>query len=377
MNSILVPEKNLPPPPVAGRFIPYLVIFVAALAYYGSYWHFWFNPHDESGTACLIAQRLLHGERPWVDFEPGYNIGWFYPLVWIFHFTGVNFLAARAWFFALSMVTALLGCGVVSRVTGSRWLGLATGLLLVALPGSQFKNYIPLAEAANTACLIHLLYVDPANRRNWFGAAAFGGVVLGLTYLVRVEIAYFFTAIWVLLLLVSLFDRRLPMAGRFGGALAGLVALALGVVVAQAPVYSNLSARGLGPQYCGGIHELVRVSPRLGAPENGATERNRRTCGRSRQRSPPRAPLLRPPSVPWRRTPRKLASVPALPRKPLSAILHKGRWNRVLAFLTYAPLVGFAVFFIAGVLGFLPLRSSANSPSPPSRCSGSSSSADR
>ncbi|MEI9897433.1 MAG: hypothetical protein WDN28_27150 [Chthoniobacter sp.] len=144
-----MPENQNPPPSGAARFVPYLVIFVAAIAYYGSYWHFWFNPHDEGGTACLVAQRLMQGERPWVDVEPGYNIGWFYPLVWLFHFTGVNYLAARAWFFALSTVTALLGCGIVSRVTGSRWLGLGTGLLLVVFPGSQFKNYIPLAEAAN------------------------------------------------------------------------------------------------------------------------------------------------------------------------------------------------------------------------------------
>jgi hypothetical protein len=32
-------------------------------------------------------------------------------------------------------------------------VGLAAGLLLV-LPGSQFKNYIQLAQAANTACLV-------------------------------------------------------------------------------------------------------------------------------------------------------------------------------------------------------------------------------
>ncbi|EDY17165.1 hypothetical protein CfE428DRAFT_5347 [Chthoniobacter flavus Ellin428] len=147
------------------RFVPVLVILVAAIAYYGSYWHFWFNPHDEGGTACLIAQRLMHGERPWVDVEPGYNIGWFYPIVGLFHFTGVNFLAVRAWFFLLATITALLGCGIVSRVTGSRWWGMVTGLLLVVFPGSQFKDYIPLAEAANTACLIHLLYIDPKMRR--------------------------------------------------------------------------------------------------------------------------------------------------------------------------------------------------------------------
>ena len=130
------------------RLVPFLLIFVAALAYYGSYWHFWFNPHDECGTACLVAQRLLQGERPWVDVEPGYNLGWFYPIVGLFHFTGVNYLAVRAWFFALSTITALLGCGIVTRVSGSRCLGLIVGLLLVVFPGSQFKSYIPLLGVA-------------------------------------------------------------------------------------------------------------------------------------------------------------------------------------------------------------------------------------
>ncbi len=41
--------------------------------------------------------------------------------------------------------------------------------------------------------------------------------MLGLTFLVRVEIGYFFTVIWLLLLLVALFDRRLPILSRFAG----------------------------------------------------------------------------------------------------------------------------------------------------------------
>ena len=58
VNSILVPEKQNPPAGAA-RFVPYLVIFVAAIAYFGSYWHFWFNPHDEGGMACLVVSQLL------------------------------------------------------------------------------------------------------------------------------------------------------------------------------------------------------------------------------------------------------------------------------------------------------------------------------
>ena len=331
----------------------FLVVFVAALAYYGSYWHFWFNPHDESGTACLIAQRLMHGERPWVDFEPGYNLGWFYPLVGLFHFTGVNFLAVRAWFFALSTVTALLGCWIVMKVTGSRRLGLVTGLLLVIFPGSQFKNYIPLAEAANTACLIGLLSVDPAVRKKWLPAIALSGVVLGLTFLVRVELGYFFTAIWVLLFLVTLFDRRVSFPGRLASPLLGVVALVFGVIIAQAPAFASLRARGLEAHYWSeytdwfeflnaSVHQRLEplikpraaVAPAPAEPQPGVAESSAAAA----------AP------VPLHNAENGDRS--ALPRKPLSAMWHKGRWDRILSFLTYAPLVGFGIFFLAGVIGF-------------------------
>jgi len=351
VNSILASENQNPPPGLAARLLAFLVIVAAALAYYGSYWHFWFNPHDESGTACLIAQKLMKGERPWVDFEPGYNIGWFYPLVGLFRITGVNFLAARAWFFALSTITALLGCGIVTRVTGSRWLGLATGLVLVVFPGSQFKSYIPLAEAANTACLIHLCYVDPAHRRKWLGAIAIGGVVLGLTFLVRVELGFFFTAIWVLLFLVGLFDRRLPFLGHVIGVFLGVSALIFGVLLAQAPVYANLRARGLESQYWEEYADWLRFL--------------RASAQQKMEHPQPAAPAATASAPPGAEAPAGDMAVPTpvrnaengdrsvLPRKPLSAILRRGRWDRMLAFLTYAPLLGFAIFFVAGVLGFM------------------------
>jgi hypothetical protein len=334
--------------------VPVLVILVAAIAYYSSYWHFWFNPHDEGGTACLIAQRLMNGERPWVDVEPGYNIGWFYPIVGLFHITGVNYLAVRAWFFLLATVTALLGYGIVTRVTGSRWFGFATGLLLVVFPGSQFKDYIPLAEAANAACLIHFIYTDPKSRGKWFGATLLAGVVLGLTFLVRVELGYFFSAIWLLLLMVSLFDRRAAMAARFGGLILGAIALVLGVVVAQAPAYLHLRSRGLEANYWAeysdwleflrsSLHQRVSAPKTTLAPGVDATpQQAAAAAGNSATTAP--APVIHNPENGDRSV---------LPRRPLSAMIGHGWRERILTFLTYAPLIGFAIFLLAGLIGFL------------------------
>ncbi len=337
-----------------------LIIVIAAFAYYGSYWHYWFNPHDEGGTACLIAQRLMNGERPWVDVEPGYNIGWFYPLIGLFKITGVNYLAARAWFFALSTITALLGFGIVSRVTGSRLAGLGVGLLLVVFPGSQFKNYIQFAQAANTACLVALIFVDPTRLRRWLGTALLGGVVLGLTYLVRVELGYFFSAIWALLLLVFLLDRRLPFGRRFVAMLLGFIALVAGVVVAQTPAYLDLRGRGLEAQYW---HEY---SNWLSFLRSSAVQKLHRAT-----RSAPHAapnPVTEHLALGADAIPSPAAAAPAtseatgiaagadhaiLSRTPINAMWHHDWKDRLLAFLTHAPLVGFAVFFLAGLAGFL------------------------
>jgi len=340
------------------RFVPVLVILVAAIAYYGSYWHFWFNPHDEGGTACLIAQRLMHGERPWVDVEPGYNIGWFYPIVGLFHFTGVNFLAVRAWFFLLATITALLGCGIVTRVTGSRWWGMLTGLLLVTFPGSQFKDYIPLAEAANTACLIHLLYVDPRMRRRWLGWVVLGGVVLGLTFLVRVELGYFFTTIWTLLLLVSLFDRRASIGSRFAGLILGLFAVVFGVVIAQTPAYVPLRAHGLEKEYWAEYLDWLEFL-RASLHTRVAQEKPALAAGLGESLTAASAmPAASGSNAAGNPTTATVHNAEngersVLPRKPLSTITGKGWHERILTFLTYAPIIGFGVFFIIGIVGLL------------------------
>ena len=360
MNSNLAPEANssaTPNPRLAAlwRWLPIFIILAAAFAYYGSYLRYWFNPHDESGFACLITQRLMSGERPWVDVYLGYNIGWFYPLIALFKVTGVNYLAARAWFFTLATITALLGYSTVTRISGSRLAGLGVGLLLVMLPGSQFKGYIQLAQTANTACLVYLAFIDPAQRRKWFGGVVLGGVVLGLTYLVRVELGFFFTAIWALLLFVFLLDRRLPIPGRIGAMLGGFVALVIGVVIAQAPAYLDVRSRGLEKEYRAEYAGWVKFlrSSASEQLEGGKKQSSPSTPAATPQNpTPAAAPAEAAPAVATMHDAAK-ADRTILPRKPVSALLHGASHDRMLALLTYAPFIGFGVFLIVGFIAFV------------------------
>ncbi len=342
------------------RLAPALVIMAAAFAYYGSYWHYWFNPHDEGGTACLVTQRLLQGERPWIDFEPGYNIGWYYPLIGLFKITGVNYLAARAWFFTLSTITALLGYFTVTRVSGSRLLGLGVGLALITLPGSQFKNYIPFVQAANTACLIALVYVPPGATRRWFGTVALGGVVLGLTYLLRIEIGFFFSTIWLGVILLTLLDRRAAVGQRCASALVGLVCLIGGLAVAQTPAYLHLRSRGLDGPYLNeysrwfGFLRTSLMQEVLTVKQPGLAD--------ATNPPPSKAPVSTPePASSPTTVPAAAAAAPAtddqdrtlLVRRPFSETwTEKGR-KRLLPFLTYAPFIGFGVVLFAGLAAFL------------------------
>lgn len=346
VNVTMAAENKAQTKPPTGwkHYWPVLLIIVAALSYYGSYWRHWFNTHDEGGTVCLVAQRLLAGERPWEDVELGYNIGWFMPLVALFKVTGVNYLAARAWFFFMATVTALLGYNIVSRVSGHRWLGLAVGLLLVVLPGSQFKNYIPLAEAANTACILAALAILPALSRRWLLAVTLGGVVLGLTILVRVELGIFFSLIWLGLLGLLLLDSRLAGMQRARVGAVSLLVLLTSFLLPHAPAYLALKSRGLESHLLGEYTSWFRFLSGSVGLNKPAPDIKKAAPGAPQNTAAVKAPDSDPDEREDRST---------LARKPLGGILQGTYRERQLPFLTYAPLVGYAVFLLLGLGGVL------------------------
>ncbi len=128
------------------------LLVLGAVAYFGQYYDHGFNVGDE-GSVVLITERLLAGERPYLDVELGYGLLWFYPLALLFKMTGVSFIATRIYFLLLALVTSLLALLAIRKQTGSSSLAAAVALLILAFPGTLHKTYIPLIVVANICCL--------------------------------------------------------------------------------------------------------------------------------------------------------------------------------------------------------------------------------
>jgi hypothetical protein len=304
-----------------------LILILCALVYYGSYWRCWFNPHDEGGTAVLLASRLWNGERPIVDVVLNYNVGWFYPLVALFKFSGPHYLLTRAWFFFLATCAALAGFRLLRVATGSRLLALIGALIVVIFPGSQFKNYIPLLAVLNTMALVVFMRRQEHSVRVAAHDAIVAGIVLGLTYLIRIELGFLFTLLWGGALLWLLCDSRLAIRAKLLRVILTVVTIAVIAVAAQVPTYLDARHRGFDQafvgqyfRWAGFLSNSMRMVLHLPAA---------RPVAERREASRAVAPQDR-------RT---------LPRTEASAIWSSpDLQTRALGFLTYAPLFGYAAF---------------------------------
>ena len=230
----------------APRRWPWTLILVAvAFAYYGSYFRHGINFQDEGGTLTLQTQRLLNGELPFKDIDLGYNVGWFYPLVGLFKITGVHFVALRIFFLTLSAIAAVLGAVTVEKAArhaglkrAAVALGVSVGLLLIITPGMTFKNYNPLAVVANAWCLLGFIL---ATRERWRWALG-GGLILGATWLVRIDLGTFLTLLWLGVIALRLFES----GARLRLFAVSVLLLASGIATMHAPVFWDANRRGFG-----------------------------------------------------------------------------------------------------------------------------------
>lgn len=226
-----------------------LLIIVAAV-YYGSYFMYGINFRDEGGTIALVAQRLLEGERPFKEVVLGYNVMWFYPVVALFKVVGVHFVLMRAYFLALSALAAVLAFFAVEKVSRRPWFAFLVALLPLLVPGMTFKNYMPLLAIANTLCLLHVA-LAPLNTREIAIKTVIGGAVLGLTFLIRIDLGIFFSVLWLGLHLLRTLDCDEPWKRRLLAAAAGIAIVGGTAWIVHLPVLVDARNRGFEREFVG------------------------------------------------------------------------------------------------------------------------------
>jgi hypothetical protein len=306
-----------------------------AFAYYSLIYRYGLNLADE-GNVALISQRLLHGERPFLNVSLGYNVLWFYPISTLFRLFGTNLLLMRAYFFGISTASGLIAFMLLRRLDAPLWLAFAQGLAVISVTGQYFKAYIPFLVLSNLFAITLFL---TSQRKALLSVGA--GLLLGTTYLIRIDLGIFLTAIWfgVILLHAVLLDRTLRLnlivVGNF----------CLGVAVMHLPFiydayhrhflqpfaaqYSNIAGLILRPILPHPTQTVAKNQDESGVAPGPATvativENHRVAVDRS-------ATLLR--------------------RRPFQQIFQKSPRieYRLLAFLTYIPPLLICALFSAGL----------------------------
>jgi len=232
------------------KFAPWAIL-IFALIYYGNYFRAGMNLGGEGGTTAVLAVRLMEGQLPIIDTFLGYNLMWFYPVVWLFELVGPNYLALQLYFFVLCTLAALLGYAVVRRATGEAWFALLVIIPLVLIPGPLFRNYQAFLANLNMFVLLAAFVVEsksPKVRWLWYLAS---GVSIGLTYLVRIELGIFFSIIWLALIVLHPFARERQVLAWSMESLGAFATGAVVIVGLQGGMYLHADARGFGQEFAG------------------------------------------------------------------------------------------------------------------------------
>ena len=317
------------------NFIAGLGLVLLALIYYSLIYRYGLNLADE-GNAAVISQRLMHGERPFVDLTLGYNVLWFYPISALFKIFGTNLLLMRAYFYAVSTASGLLAFLLLRRLDAPLWLSLLPAILVLLVTGQYYKSYIPFLVLANLLALTFFLTSQKKLR-----TAIIGGVLLGTTYLVRIDLGMFFTVIWcaVIGLHLWLLDRRLRLTLLIASSLAA------GVVLIHLPFLYDASRRGFLKEFLQEYRDVAVTILQIALPAKQPGSAQSKTA------SPIRCSLS-PETSPNPGAGSKIERYQTrLSRRPWRDIFLKSPKldKRLLAFLTYATPALFSALLLAGV----------------------------
>lgn len=228
-----------------------------AVLYYAAYHATGLALSGEQGSNALIAMRILGGERPIADMFIGYNLLWFYPLVWLFSLLGPHWLAMRIYFALLAAAAALLGYALVRRVTGQAWLALLTGVFMVLMPGAIFRNYMGLIGVLSATVLLRGYVLDAGGPRRQIAWMAAAGAGLAVCFLVRVEPGLLIAVVWAGLVVLYPFGSRGEFAARLRTVLLGTAAALAAFAAVHAPFVIHAYQRGFGPEFTGQYAEFA------------------------------------------------------------------------------------------------------------------------
>jgi hypothetical protein len=251
--KVMINDPVVASSPLPGRkpfgVLGLIATLVFGLCYYGSYALSGLEIMGEGGTVAVIAQRILQGQRPIVDTFLGYNLLWFLPIVELFKVFGPNFTAVRLFFFALCTLTASVGYLAVLRSTGRIWLATVVGVLLVLVPGMQFRNYMGFLGVANLACLLEVFVLPQPRLRRRLAWAAVAAVLLGITFLIRIDLGIFFLLVALAGIVLNLGLGQGSRAARLATSGTFLVLIPGMFIATHAPVDAYAARHGFRSQF--------------------------------------------------------------------------------------------------------------------------------
>ena len=228
-----------------------LLLGLAAVVYYASYYDTGFSLTGERGSNVLIATRILAGERPFVDLFPGYNLLWFYPMTAIYAVLGPHWLATRIYFLLVALATGLMGYTLVRRVTGQAWLALIAGVFMVLMPGAIFRNYMGFIGVFASVLLLRAYVIDAASQKQQIALMILAGAGLSLCFLIRIEPSVLISVVWAGLVLLYPFAAKGHFASRFRAVLLGTFGGLIAFTLVHAPFVVDAYHRGFGSQFTG------------------------------------------------------------------------------------------------------------------------------
>ena len=229
-------------------WLPWLLLGIA-IAYYAIYALSGLDLGGEGGLTAVYAQRLLEGQRPFVDTFLGYNLLWFYPIVWLFQIFGPNFTLVRIFFFVLSILTGMLAYRTVRRVTHSDLLAFGCALVLILIPGIQFRNYLGLLGVANLATLLEAFGLPHRSQRERLVWIAVAALAIALTFLIRIDLGIFFCGVALAGLVAYLLLGDDLINRRFRNGVVAVIVLPVAFLAVHLPVSYYAAEHGFADAF--------------------------------------------------------------------------------------------------------------------------------